>query len=159
MDSFKIVAADVEKLHDAKIELSRLIEDMDDILAPRMLHQFKKVVTKIRMGLADVNRQKELQWEARYNYFSDMKEKEGMRTTWSIFEANDLRNQRSGITATELKYNGWGEATIKMAPGDKTWLQMWHYAEQVLYEADDLEHGFIESFTQAGDICILGTGS
>jgi hypothetical protein len=38
-------------------------------------------------------------------------------------------------------------------------MELWNYAEQVLYEADDLEHGFIESFTQAGDICILGTGS
>jgi hypothetical protein len=71
MDSFKILKADVDKLQDAKIDLARLIEDMDDILAPRMLQQFKKVVTKIRMGLADVNKQKELQWEARYNYIKN----------------------------------------------------------------------------------------
>jgi hypothetical protein len=81
-----------------------------------------------------------------------------MKTVWSIFEVDDLESL-SMITATELKYNGWGEATIKMAPGNKSYMELWNYAEQVLYEADDMEHSFIESFTQAGDICILGTGS
>ena len=158
MDKFRITAADVEKLHDAKIELSRIIEDMEDILAPRMLQQFKKVITKIRAGLLDVNTQKDTLWQKRHNHYSDMKNEHGMKTVWSIFEVDDLESL-SMITATELKYNGWGEATIKMAPGNKSYMELWHYAEQVLYEADDLEHGFIESFTQAGDICILGTGS
>ncbi len=37
MDKFKIVAADVEKLHNAKIDLARIIDDMEDILAPKLL--------------------------------------------------------------------------------------------------------------------------
>ena len=158
MDKFRITAADVDKLHDAKIELSRIIEDMEDILAPRMLQQFKKVITKIRAGLLDVNTQKDTLWQKRYNHYSDLKNEHGMKTVWSIFEVDDLESL-SMITATELKYNGWGEATIKMAPGNKSYMELWHYAEQVLYEADDLEHGFIESFTQVGDICMLATGS
>jgi hypothetical protein len=87
-----------------------------------------------------------------------MKELKGMKTVWSIFDVENLYGS-SGITATELKYNGWGEATIQMKPGSKTYMEMWEYAEQVLKEADDMEHCFIESFTQGGDICILGTGS
>ena len=158
MDKFQITAAEVNTLHNAKIDLARIIEDMEDILAPKFLQQLRKVQTKIRAGLVEVNRQRDLRWEKRHNHYSDLKEEHGMRTTWSIFDVDNL-DSPSGITATELKYNGWGEATIKMAPGNKTWMELWHYAEQVLYEADDLEHGFIESFTQAGDICILGTGS
>lgn len=158
MDKFQITAADVDTLHNAKIDLARVIEDMEDILAPKLLQQLRKVQTKIRAGLVDVNKQKDLRWEKRYNHFSEVKERDGMKTIWSIFEVDDL-NAPSGITATELKYNGWGEATIKMAPGDKTYMELWHYAEQVLYEADDLDHPFIESFTQGGDICLLGTGS
>jgi lipopolysaccharide export LptBFGC system permease protein LptF len=145
-------------LHDAKIELARIIDDMEDILAPRMLQQFRKVITKIRAGLLDVNTQKDNLWQKRYNHYSDLKNEHGMKTVWSIFEVDDLESL-SMITATELKYNGWGEATIKMAPGNKSYMELWNYAEQVLYEADDMEHSFIESFTQAGDICILGTGS
>ena len=158
MDKFKITTADVDKLQDAKIELARIIEDMEDILAPRMLQQFKKVITKIRAGLLDVKSQKDLLWEKRHNYYTDMQKEHGMKTVWSIFEVDDL-DSPSMVTATELKYNGWGEATIKMHPGNKTYMELWHYAEQVLYEADDLEHPFIESFTQGGDICLLGTGS
>jgi hypothetical protein len=158
MDRFKITAADVDKLQDAKIDLARIIEEMDDILAPRMLQQFKKVITKIRAGLLDVNTQKDLLWEKRHRYYSDVKAEHGFKTVWSIFEVDNL-DSPSGITATELKYNGWGEATIKMPPGNKTYMEMWHYAEQVLKEADDMEHCFIESFTQGGDICLLGTGS
>lgn len=158
MDKFKIAAADVEKLHDAKIDLARIVDDMEDILAPRMLQQFRKVITKIRAGLLDVNTQKDNLWQKRYNHYSDLKNEHGMKTVWSIFEVDDLESL-SMITATELKYNGWGEATIKMHPGNKSYMELWNYAEQVLYEADDMEHSFIESFTQAGDICILGTGS
>ena len=158
MDKFRIAAADVDKLQDAKIDLSRIIEEMEDILAPSMLDQFKKVITKIRAGLLDVRTQQDNLWQKRQNYYSEMKEEHGMKTVWSIFEVDNL-NAPSGITATELKYNGWGEATIKMAPGNKTYMELWNYAEQVLYEADDMEHCFIESFTQGGDICILGTGS
>ena len=158
MDKFKIAAADVEKLHDAKIDLSRIVDDMEDILAPKLLQQFRKVQTKIRAGLLDVNTQKDNLWQKRYNHYSDLKNEHGMKTVWSMFEVDDLESL-SMITATELKYNGWGEATIKMAPGNKSYMELWNYAEQVLYEADDMEHSFIESFTQAGDICILGTGS
>jgi len=158
MDKFKIAAADVEKLHDAKIDLARLVDDMEDILAPKLLQQLRKVQTKIRAGLLDVNTQKDNLWQKRYNHYSDLKNEHGMKTVWSIFEVDDLESL-SMITATELKYNGWGEATIKMAPGNKSYMELWNYAEQVLYEADDMEHSFIESFTQAGDICILGTGS
>lgn len=158
MDKFKIAAADVEKLHDAKIDLARLVDDMEDILAPKLLQQLRKVQTKIRAGLLDVNTQKDNLWQKRYNYYSDLKNEHGMKTVWSMFEVDDL-DSPSMITATELKYNGWGEATIKMHPGNKTYMELWNYAEQVLYEADDMEHSFIESFTQAGDICILGTGS
>jgi len=158
MDKFKIAAADVEKLHDAKIDLARLVDDMEDILAPKLLQQLRKVQTKIRAGLLDVNTQKDTLWQKRHNYYSDMKNEHGMRTVWSMFEVDDL-DSPSMITATELKYNGWGEATIKMHPGNKTYMELWHYAEQVLHEADDMAHGFIESFTQAGDICLLGTGS
>ena len=130
MDKFRITAADVDKLHDAKIEMSRIIEDMEDILAPRMLQQFKKVITKIRAGLLDVNTQKDTLWQKRYNHYSDLKNEHGMKTVWSIFEVDDLESL-SMITATELKYNGWGEATIKMAPGNKTYMELWNYAEQV----------------------------
>ena len=158
MDKFKIAAADVEKLHDAKIDLARIVDDMEDILAPKLLQQIRKVQTKIRAGLLDVNTQKDNLWQKRYNHYSDLKNEHGMKTVWSIFEVDDLESL-SMITATELKYNGWGEATIKMAPGNKSYMELWNYAEQVLYEADDMEHSFIESFTQAGDICILGTGS
>jgi len=158
MDKFKIAAADVEKLHDAKIDLARLVDDMEDILAPKLLQQLRKVQTKIRAGLLDVNTQKDNLWQKRYNHYSDLKNEHGMKTVWSMFEVDDLESL-SMITATELKYNGWGEATIKMAPGNKSYMELWNYAEQVLYEADDMEHSFIESFTQAGDICILGTGS
>ena len=158
MDKFKIAAADVEKLHDAKIDLARIVDDMEDILAPKLLQQLRKVQTKIRAGLLDVNTQKDTLWQKRYNHYSDLKNEHGMKTVWSIFEVDDLESL-SMITATELKYNGWGEATIKMAPGNKSYMELWNYAEQVLYEADDMEHSFIESFTQAGDICILGTGS
>lgn len=158
MDKFRIAAADVDKLQDAKIDLARIIEEMEDILAPRMLQQFKKVITKIRAGLLDVNTQKDNLWQKRHDYYSDMKELKGMKTVWSIFDVENLY-ESSGITATELKYNGWGEATIQMKPGSKTYMDMWQYAEQVLIEADDMEHCFIESFTQGGDICILGTGS
>jgi hypothetical protein len=158
MDKFKIAAADVEKLHDAKIDLARLVDDMEDILAPKLLQQLRKVQTKIRAGLLDVNTQKDNLWQKRYNHYSNLKNEHGMKTVWSIFEVDDLESL-SMITATELKYNGWGEATIKMAPGNKSYMELWNYAEQVLYEADDMEHSFIESFTQAGDICILGTGS
>ena len=131
---------------------------MEDILAPKLLQQLRKVQTKIRAGLLDVNTQKDTLWQKRYNHYSDLKNEHGMKTVWSIFEVDDLESL-SMITATELKYNGWGEATIKMAPGNKSYMELWNYAEQVLYEADDMEHSFIESFTQAGDICILGTGS
>ena len=158
MDKFKIVAADVEKLHNAKIDLARIIDDMEDILAPKLLQDFRKVQTKIRAALLDVNTQKDNLWQKRHNHYSDLKEEHGMKTVWSIFEVDNL-DSPSMITATELKYNGWGEASIKMAPGNKTYMELWHYAEQVLYEADDLEHPFIESFTQGGDICLLGTGS
>lgn len=158
MDKFKIVAADVDKLHNAKIDLARIIDDMEDILAPKLLQDFRKVQTKIRAALLDVNTQKDNLWEKRQNHYSDLKEEYGMKTVWSIFEVDNLESP-SGITATELKYNGWGEATIKMAPGNKTYMELWLYAEQVLYEADDMEHPFIESFTQGGDICLLGTGS
>lgn len=158
MDKFKIVAADVDKLHDAKIDLARIIDDMEDILSPKLLQQFRKVQTKIRAALLDVNTQKDALWQKRHDYYEKEKEYHGMKTTWSIFEIDNFQAS-SGITATELKYNGWGEATIKMAPGNKTWMELWDYAEQVLYEADDLHHTFIESFTQAGDICILGAGS
>ena len=158
MDRFKIVAADVDKLLDAKIDLSRILDDMDEILAPKLLQQFRKVQTKIRAALVDVHNQKEALWQKRHDYYEKEKEYHGMKTTWSIYEIDNFHSS-SGITATELKYNGWGEATIKMAPGDKTWMELWDYAEQVLYEADDMDHRFIESFTQVGDICILATGS
>ena len=158
MDKFRIAAGDVESLHNAKIDLSRIVDDMEDILAPKLLQQIRKVQTKIRAALVDVNTQKDNLWQKRHNYYSDTKNEHGMKTIWSIFDVDDF-DALSDITATELKYNGWGEATIKMHPGNKTYMELWHYAEQVLYEADDLDHPFIEGFTQAGDICLLGTGS
>lgn len=158
MDRFKIVKADVETLHNAKIDLARIVEDLDDILAPKVLMQLRKVQTKIRSALLDVNMQKDALWQKRHDYYEKAKVEHSMQTVWSIYEIDNL-DSPSGITATELKYNGWGEATIKMQPGNKTWMELWHYAEQVLHEADDMHHCFIESFTQAGDICMLGAGS
>lgn len=158
MDRFKIVKADVETLHNAKIDLARIVEDLDDILAPKVLMQLRKVQTKIRSALLDVNTQKDALWQKRHDYYEHTKADNGMQTVWSIYEIDNL-DSPSGITATELKYNGWGEATVPMHAGNKTWMELWSYAEQVLHEADDMHHCFIESFTQAGDVCMLGAGS
>lgn len=161
MKTYQIKDKDVTMLDAASIEVQELVMEFEDILAPRIVGRLREVQRKIRQGLFGVRLHQEAEWNRKFDYFSNKQEELQLNTTWSIFEVDDL-DAMSGITGTRLVYNGWGEAQIDMPPGDKTWAEMWRYAEHVLNEADEFDHRFIESFDVSADqpgVVFLRTGS
>jgi hypothetical protein len=145
MKTYQINEKEIATLAAARVELGELCDEFEDILSYRVLDRVRGISSKIRLGLHSIQQQQEREWDRKHDYFEKKGRELDLYTTWSIYEVDDL-DALSGITAKALVYNGWGEATVQLPPGDKTWAQLWVYAEQALRDADDMEHGFIESF-------------
>ena len=161
MKTFEINEKEIATLAAARVELGELCDEFEDILSSRVMDKIRGIQAKIRLGLHSVQQQRDRDWEKKHAYFEKKGRELDLYTTWSIYEVDDL-DAPSGITAKALVYNGWGEAQVDMPPGDKTWVELWRYAEQVLREADEWDHRFIESFDVSEDqpgVVFLRTGS
>ena len=99
--------------------------------------------------------------DEKFNLYNEYAERNGLRTVWSMYNVTDF-DTPSDITATTLVYaDHWGPRAIvvTLPCGNKTWGELFRFADRAICQSDDDHHIYIEDFRVEGDVVYLTTGS
>jgi hypothetical protein len=151
---FTITKAEQTSIHNGICRLESAIEELDDVLSPRLISTLQKAKQDIENGFKNVRLQEAEWFNNQMDVFDQIRKDIGLHTTWSIFEVENIYDD-SKIRGTTLVFEGWdadAEIPIKSNPinGEVSWMHLWMAADEAIKETND-HHIFIEKFIPMSD--------
>lgn len=146
-------AEEFKVLHNTLWELSRI----DD-------RKVQSLVERIRtVALKGAYAQDHAAFETKHSHYDQVRESLGLRSTWSIYDIDDLSQPHPYVGAAEICYEDhWGEEIVYQTISGTTWAALYAAADAAIRRSGDGHHVFIEHFEPVADlpqILRLTTGS
>lgn len=124
----------------------------------------KTLVERIRtVALKGAYEQDNQAFDRKFDHYSRIREELGLRTSWSIFEVDDLSQRHPFEGAQRVVYQDhWGDQPVTKSLNGATWAALYVAADAAIRDSGDDHHSFIESFRASPEdptTLILSTGS
>ena len=161
METVTLHAEDFKTVHNTLCELRTIVGDMERSMVK--VERLEAVIARFEQGLADAYRQDEQAFDRKHDHYSSVRQQLGLRTTWSIYEVDDLSDPHPFQGALQLAYKEhWGDAAVYEEIKGDTWAALYVAADAAIRRSGDEHHTFIESFrvnADSPDQLLLSTGS
>jgi len=138
-----LTAEEFKVLHNTLWELGRI----NDPRVEELVERIRKVALK---GAYEQDRRS---FEHKHDHYSDVRSRLGLKTTWSLYEVEDLGQDHPYKDAAYVVYDEhWGKGGEVVEPIlGSTWASLYVAADAAIQESGDGHHTFIESFTPITD--------
>lgn len=147
-------------IHNGLCDLRVVAERLEGVLSPELYSLLLRAKNEIRKGLDSAYMQEQRSFESKNSHYNDVAKARGLRSSWSMFEVNDLNAVHPYEGVTHVRYvNHWGPKPIKMPIIGNTWADLYSAADECIRYSGDDHHIFIENFKRDGDVLLLSTGS
>jgi len=151
---FTLTKEEQESIHNGICRLESAIQELEDVLSPRLINTLQKARQGIEKGFKNVRLQEAEWFNTQMDVFEQIRMANGLHTTWSIFEVENIYDD-SKIRGTTLVFEGWesdAEVPITSNPinGEVSWMHLWMAADKAIQESND-HHTFIEKFIPMSD--------
>lgn len=150
-------------IHNALWELDCVTRQLEDILKPELYVKLARAGSSIRKGLAGAYEQDSQSFNRKNDHYSDIRSELGLKSTWSIYEVDNLSDRHPYEGADRVVYRDhWGDKPVQCSINGLTWAALYVAADACIRDSGDGHHAFIEQFTPAKDdprTLILSTGS
>ena len=161
METVTLQAEDFRTVHNTLCELRSIVGDMERSLVK--VERLESVIQRFEQGLADAYRQDSEAFDRKHEHYAEVKQQEGLRAIWSIFEVEELGEQHPFKDALQVAYKDhWGEEAVYEAIPGGTWIDLYIAADRCIRRSGDDHHIFIEAFhpnKECPEQLILSTGS
>jgi len=147
-----LTAEEFKVLHNTLWELDRINDPRVEVLVERIR----------KVALKGAYEQDHRSFEQKHDHYSDVRSRLGLKTTWSIYEVEDLGQDHPYKDAAYVVYSEhWGEGGKVVEPIlGSTWASLYVAADAAIRESGDTHHTFIEAFElKNGNELHLITGS
>lgn len=134
-------ARDFRDLHNALCDLRGLRDGRAD------QDQLGPVIQRLEQSLADAYEQESRDFDTKSKHYDQVREAQGFRAIWSLYEVNNLMALHPWDGATHVVY-GWhwgGDPVTVSIPGPR-WVDLYHAANQAMLLSGDSHHVYVESF-------------
>ena len=138
-----LTAEEFKVLHNTLWELGRINDPRVEVLVERIR----------KVALKGAYEQDNRSFEQKHDHYRDVRSRLGLKTTWSLYEVEDLSEDHPYRDATHVVYSehwGAGGEVIEPILGS-TWASLYVAADAAIRESGDGHHTFIESFTPITD--------
>jgi len=151
---FTLTKEEQESIHNGICRLESAIQELEDVLSPRLIGTLEKAKQGIEKGFKNVRLQEAEWFNTQMDVFDHIRKANGLSTIWSIFEVENIYDD-SKIRGTTLVFEGWEsdvEVPITCNPinGEVSWMHLWMAADKAIQESND-HHIFIEKFFPMSD--------
>ena len=121
----------------------------------------QKTVETIREALANAYAQEHAAFDRKHRHYRTVREKHGLKSTWSLYEVEDLDSPHPYPGSSFVIYNDhWGDKPMHAAVWGPNWTDIYKAADACIQESGDGHHVFIEAFElKNGNELHLITGS
>ncbi len=137
-----LTAEEFKVLHNTLWELGNI----NDSKVQSLVERIRKVALK------GAYEQDHTAFETKHKHYSTVQEEYGLRSTWSIYEVEDLFQQHSYPGAREICYRDhWGEEAVYETIQGNTWVDLFVAADRCVQRSGDQHHVFIENFYTVAD--------
>lgn len=128
--------------------------DLNQLAYYHHVPKVEEIVERIRrVALKSAYEQDNQAFDRKWNHYDQVKSNRGLRTSWSLYEVEDLDQHHPYRDATHVVYDEhWGESGQVIEPIlGSTWASLYVAADAAIRESGDTHHCFIESFTPIAD--------
>jgi hypothetical protein len=153
LEEFSKLNQSVYELHTVYHGNLRDYKKVDEI--GRILNGFEEVVKRI-------NKERDMDFNRKFNYYESIADSIGLKSTWSIYEVEDMSSTHPFTSAKAIIYkkgHHWGDKDVEILIEGDTWQSLFVAADSAIRMSEDNHHTFIERFEPDGDKLILLTGS
>jgi hypothetical protein len=106
-----------------------------------------KIIGEFEESLKGAYRQDNDAWSRKNRHYTDQGTQQGFKSTWSIYEVDDLSQPHNLGESVELAYvRHWGKRPVVAEIEGNTWLDLWRAADAAIRKSGDMHHIFIEGF-------------
>lgn len=155
-----ISSEEFKTIHNGLCDLRVVVNRLEGVLSPELYSLLLRAKNEIRKGLDGAYAQEQRSFESKNTHYNDVAKARGLRSSWSMFEVNDLNAVHPYEGATHVSYvNHWGPKPIKMPITGNTWADLYSTADECIRCSGDDHHIFIENFKRDDDVLLLSTGS
>lgn len=145
METVTLHAEDFKKVHNTLCDLRSLVERMTHTMIK--IDDVQRIVEGFEQGLADAYAQDNDAFSRKMDYYDTVRQTQGYRAIWSIYEVADLGEQHPFKGALQVAYKDhWGdEPVFEEITGDR-WVDLYAAADAAIRRSGDGHHIFIEQF-------------
>jgi hypothetical protein len=159
--SYVISVEQLDTMQTAVWELTDQIAVLGQFLNKSALSELTRSADQFRNLLKEIREQHPKDdFDQKLEYFTEVAEREGFNSEWSVFEVEDLDAVHPYKDAKTVTYDiHWGPAVVVKEISGTKWKDLYAVADACIQESGDTHHRYIEGFHERGDTLVLLTGS
>lgn len=158
-----LTADEFKTVHNAICDLDSIARQLDGVVKDQISERLIQTIETIRSGLRSAYDQDNAAFDRKHSHYRRIQEELGLRTSWSLFEVEDLSDRHPFEGADRVVYKDhWGDKPVSVSINGLTWAALYVAADACIRDSGDDHHVFIERFRPAEDdprTLILSTGS
>ena len=148
-----LTAEEFKTIHNALCQMRTVHQSLQSVIREPILDKFSAAIRDMEKGFKGAYEQDNQAFDSKWNHYDSVKSDLGLRTSWSLYEVENLSQRHSFPDATYVVYDQhWGESgEVVKAINGSTWAALWVAADAAIRDSGDGHHCFIESFTPIED--------
>ena len=159
-----LTAQEFKTIHNALWELDSVKTQLEDVLHKDLYIKLAQAASEIRKGLSGAYEQDSQAFDRKNDHYERIREKLGLASVWSMYEASNLSGLHPYPGATAVIYTDhWGDKdSVRVAITGVTWDALYVAADAAIRDSGDTHHIYIENFKPSKDdasTLVLTTGS
>jgi hypothetical protein len=158
-----LTAEEFKTVHNALCDMRSVYETLQGIVREPITDKLSKAIRDMETGLARAYEEDNAAFERKCTHYEDVGQELGLKTTWSVYEVDNLSDRHPFEGADRVVYkNHWGEKPVQCSINGLTWAALYVAADACIRNSGDNHHIYIETFSPDKDdprTLILSTGS
>lgn len=132
-----LTAEEFKVLHNTLCELGNINDERVQTLVERIR----------REALKGAYEQDDTAFDRKHDHYSRIRDELGLRSSWSIFEVDNLADRHPFEGADRVVYRDhWGDKPVSVGINGLTWAALYVAADACIRDSGDGHHCFIEAF-------------
>lgn len=141
MSQIEVSQENLKNLMDKQYKFHALLGKLEH-MSPQIKAEFEELQKAVHDLFKEHRQREDNAQAAKSDMFDKIREANGFRSIWSIYEVDDINAVFGYVEGVE--YEGCNKHVGK----EVTWLELWQIAELLIEESGDSHHIFIENFAK-----------
>jgi hypothetical protein len=138
---------DFRDLHNALCDIRQVNCDLEQFVGGKLHDRLAAAIRQVEQSLQDVYAQESADFDTKSKHYEQVREAQGFRAIWSLFEVNNLMALHPWDGATHVVYGRhWGGDPVTVSIPGPRWVDLYNAANQVMLLSGDSHHVYVEAF-------------